>query len=239
MAGQRFLRRARRALEQIDVGAKEVGAIGSAHTGHVNIGVLSSLASGFLSALFKKFDEQNPDISIIFQEGSSREHMESINKFEIDVAFTIGNLHSNYNDAVELWRENLFFALWDSHPLSANLDLCWEDLSLERFLIRPGGPGEEVQDYLTWRFEKLGRYPRISIQSVGRYKLLSLVASHRGLVPVLQSETEISIPGVTYRPLAGEILPFYAVSSPKNDNPAARTLLSLARTMSHSFGSSL
>lgn len=34
---------------------------------------------------------------------------------------------------------------------------------------------------------------------------------------MLASETTISIPGVIYRPIAGEILPFFAISSPKND----------------------
>lgn len=237
LAGQRFLQRARHAIDQLNEGAKEVGYIGSTQAGHLNIGLLSSLASGFLSALFYEFDEQYPGIIIDFQQGSSREHLDSVGNFMLDIAFVIGNIYDHKNDVIELWRENLFFALWESHPLCAKSELHWKDLVRENFLIRPGGPGEEVSTYLTWRLGQFGRKPSISIQNVGRYQLLSLVASRRGVVPVLQSETAISIPRVAYRPLAGEVLPFYAISSPKNDNPAARALLSLARTMSRSAGS--
>ncbi len=41
----------------------------------------------------------------------------------------------------------------------------------------------------------------------------------------------ISLPEVVYRPLAGEVIPFSVIYSPKNDNPAVRTLLSLTRKM--------
>jgi hypothetical protein len=38
-------------------------------------------------------------------------------------------------------------------------------------------------------------------------------------------------PGITYRELADEVLPFSMVWSAQNDNPASRRLLSLARSL--------
>ena len=52
----------------------------------------------------------------------------------------------------------------------------------------------------------------------------------------LTSEATIAVqyPGVTFRPIATtqDVLPFSAVWSPSNDNPALRRFLSLARSMS-------
>ncbi|MFG1392305.1 LysR family transcriptional regulator [Xanthobacter agilis] len=234
LAGQRFLTRARSALSQLDEGAREVGSIGRSEIGYIRIGLFSSIASGFLSKLFTAYDAQCPNIEMIFQEGSAEQNLSLIDKSQLDLAFTIGNLQPHRYDALELWRERVFAAIWDAHPLSAKSELDWSDLAYEAFLVRPGGPGDEVREYLSLRLNGIGCRPRFLTQNIGRYRLLGLVASRRGVAPMLASETTISIPGVVYRPIVGEILPFFAIASPKNDNPAARTLLSFARTLSRS-----
>lgn len=232
LAGQRFLGRARLALDQLDEGAREVAAIGRSEAGHLNVGVFSSLASGFLSGLFKAYDEKHPSINIDFVAESAAHHLVSIDKFQMDIAFTIGNQYEHPYDAAHLWSEKLFVAFQDSHPSCSKRELRWSDLIKERFLIRPGGPGEEVCGYLARRLGNIGHRPQCWVQNIGRYSLLGLVASGRGVALALESETMISIPGLTYRPVVDEVLPFFAITSPKNDNPAARTLLSLARSMS-------
>ncbi|OZA92392.1 MAG: LysR family transcriptional regulator [Azorhizobium sp. 39-67-5] len=236
LAGQRFLSRARQALEQLDKGTKEVSAIGRADAGHLRVGVFSSLASGFLSTLLKNYDAKHPNINIDFHADAAKCHLISIDKFEMDIAFTIGNQNSHPYEATHLWNERVFIALWEGHPLTEKTELHWADLAHERFLVRPGGPGDEVRGYLTLRLGDLGYRPNVVVQNVGRYNLLGLVASRRGVAAALESETMISIPGLTYRPIVGELLPFFAITSPKNDNPAARTLLSLARSMSRTQG---
>jgi hypothetical protein len=61
---------------------------------------------------------------------------------------------------------------------------------------------------------------------------MNLVAMGQGLTLTSEATTAAHFPGVVYRPLGEEILPFCAIWSPQNDNPALRRLLSLARTMS-------
>jgi hypothetical protein len=58
------------------------------------------------------------------------------------------------------------------------------------------------------------------------------VSLGRGLTLVSEAATAVSFPGVIYRPLLGEELSFSAVWSPRNENPAFRRMLSLARKMS-------
>jgi len=54
----------------------------------------------------------------------------------------------------------------------------------------------------------------------------------QGLTLVHEAAGAAQFPGVVYRPIHGEVLPFCAIWSPHNDNPALRRLLSLAKTMS-------
>jgi hypothetical protein len=45
------------------------------------------------------------------------------------------------------------------------------------------------------------------------------------------AEAAVTYPGVVFRPLEGETLPFSAVWTDNNDNPALRRFLSLARVL--------
>lgn len=61
-AGQRFLHRARHALDHIRDGAAEVAAIGRAEGGYLKVGLFSSLSSGFLSTLFRAYDARHGSV---------------------------------------------------------------------------------------------------------------------------------------------------------------------------------
>ena len=58
-----------------------------------------------------------------------------------------------------------------------------------------------------------------------------MVAVGSGLTVVSEAATGARFPGVTYRPIVDEVLPFSAIWSRRNDNPACRRFLSLARTL--------
>jgi hypothetical protein len=61
---------------------------------------------------------------------------------------------------------------------------------------------------------------------------MHLVAMGRGITLTCEGTTATRFPNIVFRPLTGLVLPFCAVWSVRNDNPAMSRLLSLARTMS-------
>lgn len=231
LAGQRYLSRTYQALEQIREAGEEAGAFGRAEEGYLKIGLFSMLASGFLADLFHAYDQRYSGVHIDFVEAPAESHATAIRRFDLDAAFVLGRQSWADCDAIPLWSEPLFFALPSEHRLAQNMELSWRDLIDETFLVRTQGTGNEVRGFLERKFRELDISPRISTQQVARYSLLGLVATGRGIVPVLESETVISLPEVVYRPLVGEVIPFSVIYSPKNDNPAVRTLLSLTRKM--------
>lgn len=231
LAGQRFLARARGALDQIREASEEAASIGRAEQGHLKIGLFSSLASGFLSDLFHVYDERYSGVHIDFVDAAVEDHVVAIRRFEMDAAFVLGRGARSDCDVLHAWSEPLFVALPRGHRLAARTEIAWRDLVDETFLVRSEGSGNQVRGFLEQHFEAMGAFPRIVSQQIARYSLIGLVATGRGIVPVVQSETVISVPDVIYKPMSGERMPFSVIYSPKNDNPAVRTLLSLTRTM--------
>ena len=236
LAGQRFVRHARKALRQIEQGAKDVAMIGRSEDGRIKIGIFSSLASGFLSDLLRAYDKCHATVRIEFIDGDPADHVSSIRQLRLDVAFITGTSAWADCQTDQLWSERVFAVLPDDHLLCGKRELDWRDLASERFIVSEAAPGPEIHDYLVQRLADLGHHPEIHAQRVGRDNLLSLVAAGRGLTLTSEATTVAKIPGVSYRPLANEVLPFCAVWSPRNDNPACRSLLSLARAMSRQNG---
>ena len=239
LAGQQFVRRARKALQQIDYGAKDVAAIGRSERGHIKVGIFSSLASGFLSDLLGAYGKEHASVRVQFFDGDPADHVASIRRLQLDVAFITGTTHWSDCETEQLWSERVFAVLPSDHPLSEKSELGWRDLMDERFIVSDGAPGSEIHDYLVQRLADLGRHPEIDTQYIGRDNLLSLVAIGQGVTVMSEAGTAAQFPGTAYRQLAGEVLPFCAVWSPPNDNPAWRRLLSLARSMSRSAAATI
>jgi len=230
-AGERFLVRARRALSQIGRAAIDAGSCGRGETGIVRIGIFSSLASGFLADLLRTYVEANPAVRPDLIEGGPTAHIASIQTHQLDIAFLTGQPIADGCDVAHLWSERVYVALPDGHELASRPEISWADLVDKHFIISETDPGPEIHDYLIKHLADLGRHPSVESHRVGRDNLMHLVAMGQGLTLTSEATTATCFPDVVYRPLSEEILPFCAIWSPQNDNPALRRLLSLARTM--------
>jgi DNA-binding transcriptional LysR family regulator len=236
VAGREFLRNARHALRQIDIGVTKVAAVGRAEQGLIKVGIFSSLASGFLFDLLRTYAQRHPKVKIDIIDGSPPEHVAAVRNLNLDVAFITGMPAWDGCEAEHLWCEKVFLVLPDDHPLANKPDLSWADLGSERFIVSDGAPGLEIHEYLVARLADVGRKVEIQTQQVGRDNILSLVAVGQGLTLTSEATTGARFPRITYRKIEGEVLPFSMIWSDQNDNPACRRLLSLARSMAGASG---
>lgn len=231
-AGQRFLVRARRALSQIGHAAVDAGSFGRGERGVVRIGIFSSLASGFLADLLRAYVTANPAIRPDLIEGGPNGHIAAIQRHHLDIAFLTGEPIADGCDLAHLWDERVYVALPSDNDLASKHEISWRDLRDCHFIVSETDPGPEIHDYLVKHLAELGHHPSIERHGVGRDNLMNLVAMGQGLTLTSEATTAARFPGVVYRHLSEETLPFCAIWSPQNDNPALRRLLSLARTMS-------
>ena len=230
-AGKQFVQRGRKALSEIGLAKAEATAIGRGEDGHVRIGIFSSLASGFLSDLIESFGARHAAVKLTFIDGNPADHVAAIRKHQLDVAFITGAADWPGCESQQLWTERIYVVLPTSHSLADDNQVEFAELVSESFIVSETAPGEEIHDYLVKRLADLGRHPEIHHQAVSRDNLMRLVALGLGLTLTSEATTAAQFPGIVFRPIADEILPFCAVWSPHNDNPALRRLLDLARSM--------
>lgn len=231
-AGHQFVGRARKAINQLSHATRDVGLIGRAEKGVVRLGIFSSLASGFLAELLQTYGAKHSGVRLEIVEGGPCDHVPAIRQHRLDVAFLTGPPKAADCDALHLWNERVYVAMSKGDALAEKEEVAWGDLQERTFVVSETPPGPEIYDYLVKHLSDLGRSPDIERQAVYRDTLMQIVAGGRKLTLTSEATTAAQFPGVTYRPLIGETLPFCAIWSPRNDNPAFRRLLSLARVMS-------
>jgi DNA-binding transcriptional LysR family regulator len=230
-AGGSFLRQAQDALVQLNQAIKIAGATGQAATGHLSIGIRSSMAAGFLRELLQAYSERHPDVVIQFVEGASPEHISLVRKRRLDVAFVADASETTDCDVAPLWNERLFVVLPDGHSLCARKAVEWEALRNEHFIIRQSKCGRALCERVIKRLSDGARRPSMQKVDVGREALMHLVAMGRGVSLTSEATVAISFPKVVFRPITGgdDTLQFSAVWMASNGNPALRRFVSLAR----------
>lgn len=231
-AGRRFVCRTQIALDQIGSATKDVGLMGRAENGVVRIGIFSSMVSGFLAELFQAYDAKHAGVRLDFVDCMPSDYIAAIRQHRLDVAFVSGELALTDCDVAKLWTEQLFVVLPTHHRLGAQPAVDWSDLRGQTFVFSSAQAKSDFGEYVVRHLVGIGDRPVIERHDVGRDNLMQIVSLGRGLTLVSEAATAMQFPGVTYRQLLGEELPFSAVWSPRNENPAFRAMLSLARKMS-------
>lgn len=232
-AGRRFLSDALPALKQLDHARHLANAAGRAEIGVVRVGLLTSLAGGFLRRLVATFQNQHPRILIDVRDGGREEHIAAIRMRELDIAFLTGVGAVRNCETAELWRERVHVALPKGHGLAKRRRLDWVDFRGERFIVSRMAPGPEVHDYIIRRAADYSTYPDVQYRKVRLGTLLNLVGLGQGITLVSAALVAVQLPDIVLLPLTdpADIVPFSAVWSPHNDNPALRRFISVAHVL--------
>lgn len=231
-AGNRFIDHVRAATDRLEYAIKDAGAAGRGEVGDVRIGILSSLGAGFLADLLQAYQAKNPLIHLKFIEGGAAEHIAAVQCHQLDVAFLAGEPIAHGCETTKLWKERVYVVLPRNHNLKKRAEFDWSDLRDQHFIVSQTNPGQEIHDYLVTHLAMFGCHPYVEQCRVGRDNLMKLVALGQGLTITSEAKTGLAFPEVIYRPIKDESLPFSAIWLPRNDNPAFRRLLSMAKISS-------
>lgn len=233
-AGARFLHQMIPAIEQIEAAVRTAGAIGRVEIGAVRVGVITSLAGGFLRDLIVEYAKRHPKVTLLVHDGGRRQHVAAIRARQLDIAFVTGDGEIADCETAGLWRERVHVALPVDHSLAARDRLDWPELRGEHFIVSRFEPGPEVHDYIVRRLADYSTHPKVEHKPCNQDTLMSLAAIGQGITLVSAAWAEVMVPGLALRPLTApeDVVPFSAVWSPDNDNPALRRFISLAHMLS-------
>jgi len=233
-AGEVFLRRAVRILEEVDAAKREAKDATDLLRGTITIGVLPTIAPYLLPDAIAAFVRQYPGVEIVVQEDTTAGLVKLALAYEVDFALASRPIKDERLEVRELFTEELLLALPPEHPLSRRRTIKVSDLDGERLVVLKEGHclGDQVLGFC----ERRDLHPKISFRSAQLETIQSLVRSGLGvsLIPAMAVHDERT-DQPTYRSLPAPKPERKIVAMwPKHRTPgrAASEFLKLVATLS-------
>ncbi len=208
-AGEVFLTRAARILEQLDQAARETARVGQGDAGSLVIGVVSTAVCSVLPQILRNFRRESPSITIDIREMEPGEQVEALRKETIDIGLLFLSIQDPALDSLLVSRERLIVALPTGHPPASTDEVRLCDLASETFLIprQQSVPGFHELVLDTLRSGGIAE-PRLQPTRLLQTAVF-LVAGQLGVALVPESfRQHLRVRGCVYRDLAGP--PAYA-----------------------------
>ncbi|QND66394.1 LysR family transcriptional regulator [Mesorhizobium loti] len=233
--GERFLREATIGAEYLREAVDALALARRGHSGELRIGLMASLASGYLGDLLCSYHRRFPAIEIRLDEASAQVNSGAVLNGRLDAAFMPGDPRLPGCRAEILWQERIYAAIPDAHALCTLDAVSWDDLRHQTFLVSVDAAGSEIEDHIVRQLSEPGFRPTISVQRVGRENLINMVAKGFGITLTTNSTLGITYSGVCFLPVVGreETVSSSMVWSVSNQNPALKLLLGLTRSHEH------
>jgi DNA-binding transcriptional LysR family regulator len=203
-AGEVFLARATRILEQIDQATRETARVGQGDAGSLVIGVVSTAVCSILPELLRSFRRESPYIAIDIREMEPGEQVEALRKETIDIGLLFLSIQDPALDSVLVKREKLIVALPTGHRAAAAGKVRLRELEAETFLIprQQSVPGFHELVLNTLRAAGVTS-PRLQPTRLLQTAVF-LVAGGLGAALVPESfQQHLRVRGCVYRELAG------------------------------------
>lgn len=200
-AGERFLPRAVRILEEMDAATREARAANDLDQGRITVGVLPTIAPYLLPKLIAAFSAKYPGVQVVVHEDTTARLRELTAACEVDIAIASLPLQDERFEVRELFDEELLLALPTSHRLVDQKKIIPEDLLEEKFILMKEGHclGDQVLHFC----HRQDFHPQVSCRSAQMETVQSLVQSGMGitLVPRMALQEDRSVKPV-YRSLS-------------------------------------
>ena len=191
-AGEVFLRRAVRILEEVDSAKREATDAKELLCGTLMLGVLPTIAPYLLPAVMAEFTEAFPGVEIVIQEDTTARLLKLTLAYEIDFALASHPIQDDRLEVRELFTEELLLALPPGHPLNRKRTVRAADLENERLIVMKEGHclGDQVLRFC----DRRDLHPTISFRGAQLETIQSLVSAGLGisLIPAMAAQAERS-----------------------------------------------
>ena len=199
-AGELFLPRAARILDEAESAHREMRDAHSLVRGALNVGVLPTIAPYFLPPIIAKFSAEFPGIEVVVHEDTTARLLKLAARCEVDLAVLSLPIDDTAFETQMLFTEDLLVALPPGHPFATRRTLRAADLETERFILMKEGHclGDQVLSFCSRREIS----PRVSCRSAQIETVQALVEAGLGisLVPAMACH-EGRAPAPIYRRL--------------------------------------
>jgi DNA-binding transcriptional LysR family regulator len=205
-AGRTLLEEAPNLLALAQQAAERARLAGQGLIGQLDVGLFGSGILDAIPRMLARFHQARPEVKIVLHNLTKDAQLQALRERRIGVGFN-RLVPEEDGIAVEtVLREAMVVALPAGHPLSARAFIRLRDLEDVPLITYPNVPvrglAEEVAQ--AFRFESLRQKVAQDVEDV--VTAVALVSAGFGLTVTTQSATNLSLPGVVFRPLRSAVL---------------------------------
>lgn len=237
-AGQAFLPRALRLLEDTSDAVHAAQRAQKGLSGRIRVGFSSSAGFGILPVAVRRFREYRPDVELELTEFNSDQQIDLVRTSGLDAGFLYPPLQAYRELSFErLVLDPLVAALPDGHALSNRARVPLRALADEPWIFFPRSVASRLHDEILLACKGASFTPRTVQLALKLSTICSLVASGVGVALVPATLMRLRLPRIQYRPLAGPPprLPLSLVSRTGETSPALGAFVDIVRREARLF----
>jgi DNA-binding transcriptional LysR family regulator len=204
-AGVQFLTEARATLAQAERAKTTAGRAGRGELGTLKMAyVFSAACAGVVQRLLRAYHEKFPNITILLSELESPEQVRLLMTGALDgcVVRTVTG-DPDVVESIPMMTEEIWLALTPSHTLATQSHIPVSALARESFIAPQFQHEAGFTRHLVSIGQQAGFAPQVAIRTRDFLTTLALVGAGLGVAAVPQCFTNLRLPNVIYRKLAG------------------------------------
>ena len=214
--GRLLWERAKKIIADVDEAVHAVRGTGTG-TDRVSIGVISTIASCFLSHVLNSFVDRHPKIYLDIHQDSTAQLLPMIEVGNLDLGIVGLPLRRKGFSAETLFSEDMLLALHPKHPLTLKRTIFKEDLLTEKLILSHEGVCIPGCSLLLCKQKKFS--PRIVFRSGQLDTIQSLVAAGKGISIIPQTAIAEMPTPLTFRKVANSKLKRSIAVVTRNNRP--------------------
>ena len=230
--GRVFLVEARRTLDSAEQAIRTARRASRGETGTLRVGYVDLATWLGFPAILRQFRQRFSSVNVILVELHREPQREALIRGDLDVGFFTLSERDQGLAVASIASEPLVVALPSGHPRAGELRLLLSDLSEENWVLFPRELRTVYVELILRHCREAGFVPRIVQEASQLHALAGLVSAGVGITMLPRAMAAAPRQGIVYRPLEdAPILPFHVVWPERNQNPAARQFVDVARDL--------
>ena len=164
MAGSVYLKEARAILKRSDEAMRLARMASKGFDGEISIGLISGFGQSDCYEMLRGFHEAFPNIKLKFLRSTMSGLLESLQRGECDVAFSVQPRQNIYGTLKHRYLKSypIYCVMSPSNPLSEKKEITCPELFEENFIImQPPGRARDEMDEMLLVYERGGFLPQV------------------------------------------------------------------------------
>jgi DNA-binding transcriptional LysR family regulator len=226
--GAVLLREARPLLGQAERVVEDVRRAARGEPGELRVGFLPSVANHVMPPVVRAFRNRRPEVTLVTEDVTIASLVAGLREGRLDAGLSRPPLVEDLETEVVL-REPVAAVLPEGHPLADRDELTLADLADEPWVLTSRASWPPWHRKYDEDFARAGYRPRVVERGTSPQNLLALVAAAVGVTRLPLSSRSLRDSGVTFVPLAGDVVEVVLVWRADARNPALPALREVVR----------